>query len=220
MRAHWSALKEWMGKSLSSHPVSFEPIFLFSFADQALEKARQRASQRDLHFQLEGPKDLRVIMDPGILEEILEGLLKNAIENTPDEGLIHIFLEQKDQRPSLRIRDFGIGITEENQRCIFDGLFHTQETELYSSKKPYDFNAGGKGLDLLRMKIYGQRFGLDFSVESRRCIHLPTDRDICPGRVSACPHCEKLEHCLTSGGSTFSVSFPGAGSRSSEAIHF
>ncbi len=220
MKVHWNALKEWMGKYLSGRPVSFEPIFLFPFAERVLEIARLRANQRDIHFQLEGPKDLCVVMDPRILEEILEGLLKNAIENTPDEGLIHILLEQRGQRPSLRIRDFGIGITEENQRYIFDGLFHTQETELYSSKKPYDFNAGGKGLDLLRMKVYGQRFGLDFSVESRRCIHLPTDRDLCPGRVSACPLCEKIEHCLTSGGSTFSVSFPEVRSRPSEAIHF
>jgi signal transduction histidine kinase len=208
MKDHWGALKEWMGKYLSGRPASLEPIFLFSFAKRVLEAARHRTAERDLHYQLEGPKDLCVVMDPKVLEEILEGLLKNAIENTPDEGLIHIALEEKGQRLSFKIRDFGIGITEENQRYIFDGLFHTQETDLYSSKKPYDFNAGGKGLDLLRMKVYGQRFGFDFSVESRRCVYLPTDRDLCPGRISTCPHCEKLENCLTSGGSAFSVSFP------------
>jgi hypothetical protein len=75
------------------------------------------------------------------------------------------------------------------------------------SKNPFDFNAGGKGLDLLRMKAYGQRFGFDLSAESRRCIYLATDRDVCPGRISRCPHCTSREDCVASGGSTFSVAF-------------
>ena len=103
--------------------------------------------------------------------------------------------------------DFGIGITKENQRHLFDGLFHTLDTELYSSKKPYDFGAGGKGLNLLRIKTYGQRFGFDISAASQRCIYLPTDRDLCPGKISECPHCKTLEECLQSGGSTFCLTF-------------
>jgi signal transduction histidine kinase len=184
-----------------------ESVSLSSFAKRALEKAKQQTPHRDLHFQLEGGKDFHVLMVPMILGEILEGLLKNAIENTPDEGMIRIFLEQKDEKALLRVQDFGIGITEENQSDIFGGLFHTQDTELYSSKKPYDFYAGGKGLDLLRIRVYGERFGFDLSVESKRCIYIPTDRDLCPGRISACPHCREPEDCFCSGGSTFSVSF-------------
>ncbi|MDI7261898.1 MAG: histidine kinase, partial [Thermodesulfobacteriota bacterium] len=109
-------------------------------------------------------------------------------------------------------------ITEENQKFIFDGLFHTQETDLYSSKRPYDFNAGGKGLDLLRIKVYGKRFGFDLSVGSRRCLYLPTDRDLCPGTISACPHCRGVEDCSASGGSTFCVSFPLSGGNGPEKI--
>ena len=31
---------------------------------------------------------------------------------------------------------------EEHQQYLFDGLFHTEETDLYSSRRPYDFGAG------------------------------------------------------------------------------
>jgi signal transduction histidine kinase len=189
-------------------PASFDPIPLFPFVEQALETVKQRASHRNIYFQLEGAKDLCVLMSQEILEDVVEGLLKNAIENTPDGGRIQILLEQKDRRLLLKVQDFGIGITEENQKSIFDGLFHTQETDLYTSKRPYDFNAGGKGLDLLRMKLCGQSFGFDLSVESRRCIYLPTDRDLCPGKISACPRCQGPDDCFASGGSTFTVSFP------------
>jgi signal transduction histidine kinase len=188
--------------------VSFEPIALIPFSERTLEKIKERANHRNLRFQIQGQKDLAVPMAPRILKEILEGLLKNAIENTPDEGMIRIVVEPKGEKVLLRVQDFGIGITPENQTYIFDGLFPTQETALYSSKRPYDFNAGGKGLDLLQMKVYAQRYGLGLSMESRRCIHIPTDQDLCLGRITACPHCQTQEDCLKSGGSIFTVSFP------------
>jgi GAF domain-containing protein len=192
----------------SDQKTKMEALTLSPIVEQILERAKKKASHRNLHFLLEGPRDLSITMDRRILEDMVEGLLKNAIENTPDEGLVRVFFEENVPSVLLKIQDFGIGITAENQRSIFDGLFYTQETDLYTSKRPYDFYAGGKGLDLHRMKIYGQRFGFDLSMESRRCAYLPTDRDLCPGRISACPHCRGVEDCLSSGGSTFCLSFP------------
>jgi signal transduction histidine kinase len=191
-----------------SQPSSLERIDLYPFTEHIMENVKKQANHREIQFHLEGDKDLHVLMDPKILEDILVGLFKNAIENTPDEGIIRVVLEKKAQWIQLKAQDFGIGITNENQRRLFDGLFHTLDTELYSSKRPYDFGAGGKGLELLRMKVYGQRFGFDISVGSQRCIHIPTDHDLCPGRISTCPHCKKPEDCFSSGGSTFCISFP------------
>jgi signal transduction histidine kinase len=196
-------------KMIRSHQeAKIENLLLFPIAEQVLERAKKRASHRNLRFHFEGAKSLVVKMEQTVLEETLEGLLKNAIENTPDEGLVRILFEPKAPNVLFKVEDFGIGITAENQKSIFDGLFHTQETDLYTSKRPYDFGAGGKGLDLYRIKIYGQRFGFDLSVESRRCPHVPTDRDICPGKISACHRCREIEDCLSSGGSIFSLSFP------------
>jgi len=187
--------------------ISQEAIKLYPFMERLVEDVKRRANHRDLQIEFDGVKDLTLHLNPNILEETLIGLLKNAIENTPDEGMMRVILEQKNQWLLIKVMDFGIGINKENQRHVFDGLFHTLDTELYTSKKPYDFGAGGKGLDLLRIKTYGQRFGFDISVGSQRCIHLPTDRDLCPGKISLCPHCHTQEDCLKSGGSTFCVSF-------------
>jgi len=190
------------------HSASREGIDLYPFVRRMLENIKDQTRHRSVEINLDGGRDLTLTMDPKILEEIVTGLIKNAVENTPDEGIIRIVLEQKGQWLQIKVMDFGIGITKENQKHLFDGLFHTLDTELYASKKPYDFGAGGKGLDLLRIKTYGQRFGFDISVASRRCIHLPTDRDLCPGKISECPHCQSRDDCLDFGGSTFCVSFP------------
>jgi len=195
-------------KELDVHrSVSLKTIELYPFTECLLKDVMNRAHDRDLQIELDGKRDLTLHVDPNILEESFIGLLKNAIENTPDEGMIRVILEQKAQWVQFKVMDFGVGITKENQRHLFNGLFHTQETELYTSKKPYDFGAGGKGLDLLRIKAYGQRFGFDISEGTQRCIYLPTDRDLCPGRISSCPHCRTREDCLKSGGSTFCLSF-------------
>jgi signal transduction histidine kinase len=183
-----------------------ENIHLYSFTERVLENIKKQTNHRNIQFQLDGGKDLNLLMDPKMLEDTLMGLLKNAVENTPDEGMIRVIWEQKAQWMQLKVQDFGVGITKENQRHLFDGLFHTLDTDLYTSQKPYDFGAGGKGLNLLRIKTYGQRLGFDISVGSQRCLYLPTNRDLCPGKISVCPHCKSLKDCLDSGGSTFCIS--------------
>jgi signal transduction histidine kinase len=184
-----------------------ENISLYPFTENLLERIKKQASHRKIQIILDGAKDLVLHVDPNILDESLRGLIKNAIENTPDEGMIRIILEQTGQWVQVKVMDFGIGITKDNQKHLFDGLFHTQETDLYTSKKPYDFGAGGKGLDLLRIKTYGHRFGFDVSEGSQRCVHLPLERDVCPGKISECPYCKNREDCFRSGGTTFCLSF-------------
>ena len=170
-----------------------------------MEKAIQAAHERNTDFGQQGRTICFIAIDPLVLSEVVEGLVKNAIENTPDGGRIEVSVEQKGDRMWLNVTDYGVGIREENQQYLFDGLFHTEETDLYASRRPYDFGAGGKGLELLRMKVYGQRFGFDISMKSKRCTYLPTDQDLCPGDVSQCPHIAGPEGCFASGGTTFSV---------------
>jgi len=119
----------------------------------------------------------------------------------------------------LLVHDFGVGIIEESQRRIFEGFFTTQDAMVYSSKRPYDFNAGGKGADLLRMKIFSERYNFKIDMTSSRCGFIPKESDICPGRISICTFCKKKEDCYHSGGTIFSLYFPPAPKRirSSEA---
>ena len=207
IRTHWNVVKEWMNQYTAGSTFSFQLIDLYSFILSIVEKAKHSAAHRAIHFEVEGQNDLFIFMDPGIMRDIGEGLIKNAVENTPDGGKIGIAVEQQGDRALLRVTDTGVGITAENQQYLFDGLFHTKDTDMYSSKRPYDFGAGGKGLDLLRMKFYAKRFGFDISLTSTRCRFIPTDQDLCPGDISRCPHCATDEDCFQSG-TTFTVSFP------------
>jgi K+-sensing histidine kinase KdpD len=152
-------------------------------------------------------KGLMVSIDRNVLKKVLEGLLKNAIENTPDEGRIEISVAESGQDVRVAVRDYGIGITTENQKNIFGGFFHAQDTSFYASKHPYDFLAGGAGLDLLRIKVFSEIFGFAVNYQSTRCKFIPSDTEFCQGNISACPHIRKRAQCLSSGGSIFTVDF-------------
>ena len=146
---------------------------------------------------------------PGeVLQKVVDGLIKNAIENTPDEGQMGVFIKEGKGQVELVVKDYGVGITEENQRLIFEGFFTTQDTMEYATKSPFDFNAGGKGADLLRMKIFSERYLFEIDMVSSRCIFLPNEYDICPGKISKCLSCRTRDDCYNSGGTTFSLRFP------------
>ena len=154
--------------------------------------------------------DPSLTADRRMLRTVLAGLVKNAVENTPDEGLIEIAARSSGNGVRIDVRDRGIGITDDNLKNIFGGFFHTLDTNYYTSKRPYEFNAGGAGLDLLRMKIFAERHGFSINVDSTRCIFIPLDTDICAGKISVCPFVKERSECLSSGGSTFSIKFADA----------
>jgi PAS domain S-box-containing protein len=205
--SNWENLKKWMGTRVSHEPEAFQALSLFPFFVQSVEKAKEHAVRRRIELKAEGTNDVSVLIEPSVLRDVIDGLVRNAIENTPDRGFVTLWLEEKTGSVLLHVTDCGVGITEEDQQHIFDGLFHAKETERYTSKTPYDFDAGGKGLDLLRMKVYGGRYGFGLSVKSSRCRYLSREEDECPGDIFRCSFCAGISDCVKSGGTTFTVSF-------------
>ena len=185
-----------------------EEIALVEFVTTTMEAIKPEYSHRKLDLTFEANASATIAIPGAVLTKITRGLVKNAVENTPDGGAIRMSITSKGNDAVLEVQDFGVGILPDHQDRIFEGFFPTQQTEAYSSKRPFDFNAGGKGADLLRMKIFSERFGFSLDYGSERCSHLPTSKDVCPGAVHTCSACQTPEDCFDSGGSTFKVIFP------------
>jgi len=187
-----------------------EEVILDEYVKTRLEDLKPLFSHRQVEItsNLEPTPPIYMPLDP--LRKVVDGLIKNAIENTPDEGKIEVNVRKKGKGSELVVHDYGVGIVEEDQKRIFEGFFATQETMDYSSKRPFDFNAGGKGADLLRMKIFSERYNFRIDMTSSRCRFIPREGDACAGRISACTFCTRKEDCYNSGGTTFSLYFPPA----------
>jgi signal transduction histidine kinase len=182
-------------------------ISLHELLNDISNEAISSMQERDLEIIRDFEKGHVVNADERILRKVFEGLLKNAVENTPDEGKIEVGLRGTGHEICIDFCDYGLGISPQNQNLIFHGFFHTQDTMNYSSKRPYQFNAGGAGSDLLRTKVFSERCGFSVGFESTRCRFIPDDRDECPGRISNCRFVRTRSDCLSSGGTTFSVRF-------------
>ena len=186
-------------------------IYLDDYVQERLGMLRPRFSHRHVEITARMAPAPPINIPSDVLQKVVDGLIKNAIENTPDEGKIEVIVQKKGECAELMLHDYGVGITLENQRRIFEGFFTTQDTMAYSSKRAFDFNAGGKGADLLRMKIFSERYHFRIDMVSSRCRFIPEERDICPGRISQCNFCANEEDCHRSGGTAFTLLFiPGS----------
>lgn len=201
-------IKERIHNLFSPEKEENSTILLDDFVKQRIESLESKYAHRPLDIDTEFEKVPEICVPEDVINKVIDGLIRNAIENTPDNGRIEIKVSKKGTGVELLVKDYGIGITEEDQRRIFEGFFTTQETMSYSSKRPYDFNAGGKGADLLRMKIFSERYNFRIHMESTRCSHIPGEKDICPGDIEECAFCEKHENCHQSGGTSFYIFFP------------
>jgi len=177
---------------------------------ERLEVLKPHFSHRDVEIATFLEPTTPIFIPPEVLRKVFDGLLKNAMENTPDEGKIEVSVRKRGDGVELVVQDYGVGIPEEAQRRIFEGFFTTRDTMAYSSKRPFDFNAGGKGADLLRMRIFSERYHFDIRMVSTRCPYIPNETDLCPGRISECLYCSEGGECYRSAGTVFTLYFPPA----------
>jgi signal transduction histidine kinase len=163
---------------------------------------------RDIEIVFEIPDPIFVNLPPQIVTSVIRGLIRNAVENTPDMGRIEVRVQQESDGYNIIVKDYGVGIPLEDQPNVFEGFYPIQETDFYTSGRPYGFNAGGTGTDLLKIRIFSERLGFNIRFDSSRCSCIPTSRDICPGNIHKCSCCARVEDCFKNGGTEFVVHIP------------
>jgi signal transduction histidine kinase len=184
-----------------------QEIQLGGFVAEKIEELRSRFVHRKCWVKTQISTTEPVWIPLDVLGKIVEGLLRNAIENTPDDGRIDVTVRTGDIGPEFEIKDNGVGITKETQHLICENYFTAYEPMQYSSRKAYEFNAGGRGFDLARMRIFSERYHFKIHLASMRCCFISQDTNTCPGNVDDCVHYKKSEECQADRGTTVTVQF-------------
>lgn len=184
-----------------------ETFKLGDYLRDTIQQIESKIQHRNIDMHVDATSSESVSIPKRVLSKIVVGLVKNAIENTPDQGKIIISAKNIDKSVQLSVHDFGTGIAGKHRRFIFSGFYPTQATDAYSTRNPFDFNAGGRGSDLMRIKIFSERYHFNIDMTSQRCQHLPTSSDTCPGAISACDFCSQPADCHASGETIFTVIF-------------
>lgn len=206
-----AAVKKMIDDKFGPRSIVYKNLDFISFLNSLYADMQPDFTFRNIQIEiLIGDNVPNIELPEEILKKMISGMIKNAIENTPDKGRIEILVKNQDKGILIEIRDYGIGIIKDHQKRIFEGFFNTQETLFYSTKTPFAFNAGGKGADLLRTKIFSDRLGYTLDMQSNYCqFLLDNPESTCPGDIDACEFCSKPQDCIESGGSIFSLFFPG-----------
>ena len=203
-------IRQRIDEEFGPREISLEEISLGAFVDERIDTLKPLFSNRRVDIVTRLEKSPSICLPSHVAQKVVDGLIRNAVENTPDGGKIELFVNQKGKGTELAIKDSGVGITPDDSKRIFEGFFPTQETTDYSSKRPFEFNAGGKGADLLRIKVFAERYGFQVDMESDRCRFISQKSQICPGSIDLCQHCGDKADCYNSGGTIFRLFFPAA----------
>lgn len=134
--------------------LNAQPGDIAGFLKEAAESFRDLADRRNISFRFQtNVEEYYTQFDEDKIERILFNLLGNAFKFTGENGIVtlHLQPQQNNTGIAFTVTDNGIGMTEEEQRRIFD-RFYQGET------RPDIMNQGsGIGLSITRdfVKLHG-----------------------------------------------------------------
>lgn len=95
------------------------------------------------------------------LEEVVLNLINNAINYTPEGGLIFVSLEDKSPKLiELKVKDTGIGIADKDLPLVFNPFYRTEAARNFLRKR------GSSGLGLTIVKEILKKHGADIEIKS------------------------------------------------------
>jgi signal transduction histidine kinase len=129
----------------------FQDVRLTELLVECGNLMEMNATQEGLEFALEIPEDLPVIKgDADKLKQAIINLLSNAIKYNRPGGQITLRTFQEDQNIAIEVEDTGIGISEDNQRRLFERFYRVPGTENISF-------GTGLGLTIVKRIVEGHK---------------------------------------------------------------
>jgi PAS domain S-box-containing protein len=137
--------------------VKKEPFDLNAFSKDILEEVNGmlKHGQR-IHFTHNGGN--HIVQDKKMLRNVFLNLLSNAIKYSEENKEIHFTNDVNGEKVSIKIRDYGIGIPEEEQHKLF--------TKFYRATNVTNIQGTGLGLSIVRRYVELLGGTIDFNSKS------------------------------------------------------
>ena len=123
--------------------INFTQQNLYEIAVERVELLQNNASKKNVTLTLAG-KDTYVLSNRGMLIELLDNLIQNAIRYNVPGGKVEVQVFNEGEGPMLLVKDTGIGIPEGERDRIFE--------RFYRVDKSRSRETGGTGLGLSIVK--------------------------------------------------------------------
>jgi signal transduction histidine kinase len=146
--------------------LRIEPVDLGTVVRDVVTELQPLLSARSQRVETRIDLTETLDADRDKLVQIAVNLLSNAIRYSPEQG--HILIDVDAAPPQrypggwarLRVRDNGVGISEEDRQRIFDPFFHAEPTKHHTSAGP---DSAGLGLYIARglIELHGGLITVD-----------------------------------------------------------
>ena len=125
------------------------------------ELFQAKAAEKKIDFKIKYNQNMPHILygDALRVKQILSNLLSNAIKFTPEGSTVKCVIWYKDGKLNILVKDYGIGISEEKQKSIFEPFTQADG----STERVY----GGTGLGLTISLELSHMLGGDLTLKSQ-----------------------------------------------------
>jgi len=136
-----------------------EPFFMFDLLQDLSRKYKLLAQERNIEFETESPSKTPVVCaDIALIERVLQNLIDNALNYTPDKGKVKLKLEEINSQVNISVINTGAGIATEELPKIFDRYYKVESSR----------SNRGTGLGLAIVKNILEIHQTDIKVQSEK----------------------------------------------------
>lgn len=133
-----------------------EKVDLVAVAYDAEESISALARAKNVNIEISGEGVVEMEKDHAY--ELIKNLMENAVRYNEDGGHVLVSVDEKSDKVTLKVKDDGIGIDEENQSRIFE--------RFYRVNKSRSRETGGTGLGLSIVKHVAELYDAKLTLSS------------------------------------------------------
>lgn len=119
--------------------------------EEELERYLFKLSEKNIQVTFDSTLSKEVALPGNAFQLIVKNLIENAVEYTGENDSIFIYLKEMDDELILTVEDTGIGISDEDQKRIFERFYRVSQSR--------QRNTGGSGLGLSIVQHYTEILG-------------------------------------------------------------
>lgn len=164
-------------ESASVRPV-LERFPLAELLHDVAQEFELDAQQKEIRLSVDAPAGASTVYaDIGLIQRVLENLIRNAMTYTPRGGDIRVSIEKVPDGVAVAVADTGCGISEDELGRIFDRFYRSNGS---SNGSHADESSSGLGLAIVRriLDLHGSRITVTSEIDrgTRFEFALPTGR--------------------------------------------
>ena len=150
-------LVRWSKTQMEGFVPSYREVQLRKLIEESLESFDITAQGKNIKLVRSVDEKIQVTTDPDMLEQVLRNVISNAIKFSFPDSNVEVGANETQHLIEISIRDYGVGITQEQKQRLFLDL---------SKSQPGTQNEKGTGIGLLLTKTFISILRGEFEIES------------------------------------------------------